>query len=694
MKVARLDQILMRLGYITEAHVSRALDRQRQRGGRLGSHLVELGFISDEQLTEALAEQHGVVGYNADRHTIDPDVVGSFTADEAREWGLIPLQYLAADRTLRVVVIDPHNPDALAAARDRYNAKRVELVVAPESTIAALSARWLHGEEGGAGIELPDLFEPDADPMIALSSTDSPAREEGEEVPVLMVGRSPEIHDPLVAIFRRDGYRLTVLSDRAEIEEATREAEFERVLVSQDMAEEFASWRAEGGLSHIGGRISVFTSVSQALLDNPAPYNRTVGSLFRAVRIIAESRLAGGERRPPYGHMCKDIRNLARRFGLGRLAADGLQLAAYLLAPPRGSNADPANGAALPVHEFTSSLEHARAVHFPWRIELALAAFRNFHTREATPAEAATADEVNLGGQILGLVWYRHVVLHGTRSAGAESRTRMRTELRRLAGQHAATEVVERYIEFIEDESDIIDVDTCHQILIVAETNEWLRAFTTRFARAGFRTVWTDDLADAQKLCERHMPAAVLIDHAGFADRMNQFTRVVKLAPQILLYALVSGGDPAVTLDLLDAGVDDVIAPPHDLDVIAARIARAVRSTSRRREVPRAGGFHATFDAFSLMDLVQALGQSRKSVRIDLTRSTGEEAVLFMERGRLIHASCGDHTGEQAVYRVITWENDGTFSVVPVEEFPPATISEPNESLLMEGCRILDESRA
>ncbi|MDH3216274.1 MAG: DUF4388 domain-containing protein [Candidatus Krumholzibacteria bacterium] len=103
--------------------------------------------------------------------------------------------------------------------------------------------------------------------------------------------------------------------------------------------------------------------------------------------------------------------------------------------------------------------------------------------------------------------------------------------------------------------------------------------------------------------------------------------------------------------------------------------------------------FRASFRAFSLIDLLQALGQSSKTVRIDLTRSTGEAAEIYMRRGQIVHAVCGSQVGAEAVYRVISWGDDGRFSVEPTEHLPADNIFEANEAILMESCRLLDESQ-
>ena len=46
------------------------------------------------------------------------------------------------------------------------------------------------------------------------------------------------------------------------------------------------------------------------------------------------------------------------------------------------------------------------------------------------------------------------------------------------------------------------------------------------------------------------------------------------------------------------------------------------------------------------------------------------------------------------IYRVVAWGENGAFSVEPEARFPKDNIAESNEAILMESCRLLDESRA
>lgn len=55
-----LGRILVEKELLTESGLQRVLLIQRHKGGLLGQHLIERGYVSPAELTSALAEQHGL----------------------------------------------------------------------------------------------------------------------------------------------------------------------------------------------------------------------------------------------------------------------------------------------------------------------------------------------------------------------------------------------------------------------------------------------------------------------------------------------------------------------------------------------------------------------------------------------------------------------------------------------------------
>jgi hypothetical protein len=56
----KLGEILIHLGQITPEQLNAALRAQEIAGGKLGTHLVELGFVGTDQLSLALSRPIGI----------------------------------------------------------------------------------------------------------------------------------------------------------------------------------------------------------------------------------------------------------------------------------------------------------------------------------------------------------------------------------------------------------------------------------------------------------------------------------------------------------------------------------------------------------------------------------------------------------------------------------------------------------
>jgi hypothetical protein len=120
----------------------------------------------------------------------------------------------------------------------------------------------------------------------------------------------------------------------------------------------------------------------------------------------------------------------------------------------------------------------------------------------------------------------------------------------------------------------------------------------------------------------------------------------------------------------------------------AVKIPKGTGDVSRSNN----SGFWGGLAALGFIDLLQVLAQASKSIRMNLSGPQGEKAEVYLRRGRMVHAKCGPAAGVDAVYRIIGWGEDGTFEVLPTEDFPSDNVFEANEAILMEGCRLMDEA--
>ena len=91
----------------------------------------------------------------------------------------------------------------------------------------------------------------------------------------------------------------------------------------------------------------------------------------------------------------------------------------------------------------------------------------------------------------------------------------------------------------------------------------------------------------------------------------------------------------------------------------------------------------------SLVDIIQILREEKKTVGIHLCSEKGYGSI-YMKDGELVHASCRDLSGVEALWNLFGWD-DGDFEVIHDETIAQQTISEPTEGLMLEGIKHIEE---
>jgi type IV pilus assembly protein PilB len=128
----RLGDLLLKEKVISQEQLDQALKAQKDGGGRLGSVLVKLGFLSDEDVTNFLSRQYGVPAINLAYFEIDPSVVKLVPQDTAKRYQILPLSRVGA--SLTIAMVDPTNVFAMDDIKF-MTGFNIEPVVASESSI-------------------------------------------------------------------------------------------------------------------------------------------------------------------------------------------------------------------------------------------------------------------------------------------------------------------------------------------------------------------------------------------------------------------------------------------------------------------------------------------------------------------------------------------------------------------------------
>jgi type IV pilus assembly protein PilB len=129
---SRLGEILVKDKLITQEQLRQALDYQKQHGGRLGSCLVKLSLVGDEDITAVLSRQYGVPSINLKFYEVDPAVIKLIPQETAIRYQIVPLSRVGS--TLTIAMTDPTNVFAMDDIKF-MTGFNVEPVVASESAI-------------------------------------------------------------------------------------------------------------------------------------------------------------------------------------------------------------------------------------------------------------------------------------------------------------------------------------------------------------------------------------------------------------------------------------------------------------------------------------------------------------------------------------------------------------------------------
>jgi len=126
-----LGEMLVDRGIITNEQLHDALDYQKQRGHKklLGEVLTELGFATDQQIVEVLAEGYGIPFVTQTSRFADPKIVEILPRDFLEEHKVLPM-FLVRD-VLTVAVAEPANV---------FLAEEIQRMTGYEVNIAATTA--------------------------------------------------------------------------------------------------------------------------------------------------------------------------------------------------------------------------------------------------------------------------------------------------------------------------------------------------------------------------------------------------------------------------------------------------------------------------------------------------------------------------------------------------------------------------
>ncbi|MHB8109883.1 MAG: GspE/PulE/PilB domain-containing protein [Syntrophorhabdaceae bacterium] len=135
-----LGELLLKLGAITADQLYEALREQKQTGMKLGKIFVRKGNISPTTLVDALCIILGVTKLHPKKDLIDKDLLSKASITYFQKRRVVPLSFDKATRTVKVVMEDPTDAEAIGDLEKMFGAE-VEPVICSPGEIDLLFSR-------------------------------------------------------------------------------------------------------------------------------------------------------------------------------------------------------------------------------------------------------------------------------------------------------------------------------------------------------------------------------------------------------------------------------------------------------------------------------------------------------------------------------------------------------------------------
>ncbi len=257
-----------------------------------------------------------------------------------------------------------------------------------------------------------------------------------------------------------------------------------------------------------------------------------------------------------------------------------------------------------------------------------------------------------------------------------------------------------------EDMPDFNTVPAMLRTVLIADEDAAFRKYLAMpLAAQGFTIYEAADGSAAWQLAVQHRPWMILADISMPEVDGFEFCRRVRSHPLLARLPLlfISGSDKyKERYRALQIGADDFLTKSMPIRELLMRIqllmTRYSDLSASGDETPGttevAGAFQGRIEVFGAPALLQMCSQGRLTgIFTALAEDAGNTAtVMGFREGDIISATAGASTGAEGVYAFLGWEN-GSFKFTPGDPGQGKPLARSVEHLLLEGCRLVDESR-
>ena len=143
----RLGTILVDMGYLDEEGLWKILEEQKRADGELlGKVAARLGLVREDQVLKGLGEQLGMKVMKLENTTIPSELTELVNETMATAYKVVPVSQNKKDKSITVALAEPQNPSTLDSLK-MFLGVEVKGVIASESEVMATIERLYAGHQ-------------------------------------------------------------------------------------------------------------------------------------------------------------------------------------------------------------------------------------------------------------------------------------------------------------------------------------------------------------------------------------------------------------------------------------------------------------------------------------------------------------------------------------------------------------------
>ena len=690
----RLDEILVWEGLVTEDQIKEVLARQKEEGGRIGSHLLRQGFIDEPGLVKALAKQFNCDGVVLSDLEI-PEIIIKFIPQRiafARK--VLPFDYDPEANILKVACEDPRDKHLADELKFIVRGKKLKLFVAAELSLTAAIEKY-YSEADQDDPEEAEAADDSENEQQENHPTWDIAANEGSRERILLVTDDEEEGETIRTILEQRNYEVTVTDSADDAIDIIDGIQFTTVFIKDTVPGDYIDLIDRLRKTSPRTRVRYYEHAARLLVEDESSataYELLVKNLDLFTSMLASRDKLRINHSAIVGQY---VDRLCQRIGLPDKDRMIITSAAYLHDLARFYY----TGSEVPNNPRSEVEMNARLLDSLNFSPLVVAVVNSMYINLRKKYTKRLPIEV-LGGNIITMVDIFCETVPGDEPISIDKFEQIKEKLHDMTGRLFLSEVVDAFIAMIQEEMLTESPDgKFGQVMIYSAETEQLATIEQRLKNEGFRPVTHEALEPFTGMFRRGQPDMMILIQDGDSEAVNKF--VDQLIDKgvnfhaVPTFVLLEGEVATESTSLLEKGIEDVIPLSDNLGLLIVKMkkirSRIEAEAANRQKLGVESGSYGNLQNMNLIDLLQALGPSRKTVKIDIAGPDGE-FVLYLDQGEIRNAIYGDKSGAEAVYEAMTWSR-GSWRIEPISDrkLPDANNDQSNESILMEGCRLLDE---